>query len=120
MKQKKPTRKEQQFWHQKFLYLLPPDIVVGKMLSYRIFDDKYYSVRTLKQFCSMLEWLKENRKYVPEYEIRFHGNCFTVNVPNNIFEIMFAGSKFKGVTTSINGKIVVLTQDDLKSLKEKM
>ena len=99
-KRKKPTRREQKFWHQKLVNMIPDDVIIGEQWAYRLFDDEYYSVRTLKAFCFAFAWLKENRQLLPEGRIRFHGNRFSVrdDFGVELALVGFSGYKFIHIT----------------------
>ena len=96
MAKKKYTKKEQAFWHQKLINMIPSDVTIGELWATRLFDEKYYSVRTLKAFCFAFAWLKENRQLLPNGQIRFHGKYFMIrnNSGELLAEVDFSGCKF--------------------------
>ena len=99
MSKKTYTKKEQAFWHQKLVNMIPSDVIIGELWAHNLFNEKYYSVRTLKAFCFAFAWLKENRQLLPDGHIRFHGKYFVIRDDSGkmLAEVGFSGCKFKQI-----------------------
>ena len=74
--------------------MLPVDVKVGYKFSFRIANPRYYATSTLKKFCTLLEWLDENRATLQDGQIYFHGTGFSVVKNKQTIEsIDFKGTK---------------------------